>query len=550
MQVAGMQIPGRGNEILSGRSRIFTDEKVVDESNLIDVLANAYTKHCNNVEEIEYLLKYESGHHPMIMNRVKEIRPEVDYRVVDNVAHYVTRFHIGYFWGTPAMYIQRGNEDIHQTPSEVDDEGIAGLNEMLRNGEGISAKRQHIGSFVEKTGIGYSMVDIKSADEFDEDFILIRHHRQKKDEYVGSLCHVYDLDPRYTFCVYHNGVGKRKVLGVTYVRKQSGETVFTCYTDKKVFEVRRGEIMNANPTTQVNLLGKIPIVEWNRDVDITGCFEHVIPDMDALDILTSDFANNSTQRTQDIWWGHNIALPQDENGNDITPESGEWVLTTTPQGLNERASDAKIAPLASTYDSVSAQSQMSKRFNHILQKCYVPIQTESSGGGSTGTAMDMSAGWSAAELDALEEQNTIEAAVREELNLILLAIKFVPEQYLPVDNPIRQIHSADIDIHFSRRRNYDLSIKANTFATLLSRGVHGRHALKVTELFEDNEQVWRDSQEMIEAYQTRQCKGEPGEQYGTSSSSGDVKDIGDNDRILQDSSDQTSNSPIVGGFTE
>ena len=164
-----------------------------------------------------------------------------------------------------------------------------------------------------------------------------------------------------------------------------------------------------------------------------------------------------------------------DNGNVQEPKSGQWVLTFTPQGLNDRASDAKIAPLASTYDSASAQSQIYRKFNHILQKCYVPIQSETTGGGSTGSAMDMSAGWSAAELDALEEQNSIELAAREELKLILRAIRFVPEDVLPMDNPIRKIHHTDIDIHFSRRRNYDLSVKANAMATLVGRGVHPRH---------------------------------------------------------------------------
>ena len=515
-----------------GRKRIYTDEKYIDQSNILSVLGRAYSKHIANVIDMDFLIDYEAGIHPAIRDRVKTTREDIDYKVVDNIAHYVSRFHIGYFWGTPAMYIQRGNQEIHASDAIVDDTGITGLNEMLRNGEDISYKRQQIAKFVEKTGIGHSLVEIKLAEEYDDDDVLVN----SDGEYIGSLCHVYDLDSRFTFCVYHNGIGKKKVLGVTYVKNEDASYVFTCYTDSYVYEIKNGEIVSAS----INPLGKIPIIEWNRDVDLTGCFEHCIADMDALDAQASDIANDSTQRTQDIWWGHNVGFPEDEQGNPKKPKSGEWVVTYTPQGLNERASDAKIAPLASTYDGASAQNQLYRKFNHILQKCYVPIQSETTGGGSTGSAVDMSAGWSAAELDALQEQNVIELAAREELKLILKAIKFVPESVLSTDSPIRKIHHTDVDIHFPRRRNYDLSVKANAFATMIAHGIHPRHALKVVEMFEDNEQVFKDSEEMLLAYQEKVCTMEPEETGGTATNAEGMKN---NDRILQDMSDQISNSP-------
>ena len=53
---------------------------------------------------------------------------------------------------------------------------------MLRNGEDISYKRQQIAKYVEKTGIGHSLVEIKLADEYDDDDILIND----EGEYIGS----------------------------------------------------------------------------------------------------------------------------------------------------------------------------------------------------------------------------------------------------------------------------------------------------------------------------------------------------------------------------
>ena len=77
-----------------------------------------------------------------------------------------------------------------------------------------------------------------------------------------------------------------------------------------------------------------------------------------------------------------------------------------------------------------------------------------------------------------------------------------------------------------------MSIKANTYATYVSHGINGRHALKVIDAFEDTEQVWLDSRDSIEEYQASL--------------------IGDNETgpIMSDNSDQEQNSPIIDGLEE
>src|SRR5699024_3238856 len=125
----------------------------------------------------------------------------------------------------------------------------------------------------------------------------------------------------------------------------------------------------------------------------------------------------------------------------------------------------------------------------------------SEGGGSTGVAADSMSGWNATSVDANRQEQLISGAVREELVLILKAIDLADKKYLKADDPLRKLHSTDIDLKFSRRQNWDISTKANAFATLVSHGVHGRHALKVTNMFEDVEQVYIDSKDGIDEYQ-------------------------------------------------
>ncbi len=494
-----------GNDML-GRKKIYTNQKNIDRKNIINVLKDAYEEHQQNAREIQFLIDYERGVQPL--QRPKTVRQDIDIQVESSLPNYIKEFNIGYNWGSAIMLVQRGNDEFHNTKARSDDMGISALNEQLKNIENIGYKDQCMAEFIEIGGIGHKMVDIKT------DFPNIQN-----GTYVGSLVEDYYLDSRYAFCVYHNGPGQKKLIGVTFI-ENDGKLYMTCTTDRYRYEIEDWEIKEE----QINPLGMVNIVEFERLPDRTGCFERKISEIDALNILESDFANDSSQRTQELWWGDNIEF-EDENGNPRTPKSGEWILTCSQDGKV-----AKIQPLSSNFDGGSSLNAIEEKRTTILQDCYVPIQYSSSGGGSTGTATDMSAGWSAAELMAQRKQQVTENGKREELELIIRAINMVPVNILPADSPIRSVHSADVEFHFNRRKNYDMSIKANTFATYFQNGVHPRHALHIIDAFPDTEQTYLDSLEMFTALQKNMV----------SSGSTETVNLGSSDPLYQ-----VDQSPII-----
>lgn len=497
---------------LCGRIKILTDVKEINRDNVLDVLRKAYAKHRINAARIQFLMDYERGCQPL--KRPKTIRPEIDIQANDNLANYIKEFKIGYFWGTPAMLVQRGNKESHDTNADIDSEGISALNEMLTNGNYIGRENLKLAEFVEVGGIGHRIVDVKT------DF--------KENELNPTYVNVYTLDSRNAFCVYYAGVGQKKVMGVTYA-KISGKIYYTCFT-----EYSRFEIQGDNVEEIVNPFGMIPIVEYERSVDRTGCFERQIPLCDELNIMISDFANDVSQHTQTIWWGNDIEFPTDENtGEERKPQNGEWVMTQSAgDGTNQ-----KIQALSSVYDNASTLNAIADTRTKILQNAKVPIQYTSEGGGSTGVATDAMSGWSATEVDAIREEQLIGNGHREELELILKAIDMVDTRYLPENSLLRKVHSTDINFHFNRRKNYDMSVKANAFGTWVAHGINGRHALKAVDAFEDVEQVWMDSKDGIEEYQKST--------YGNTENPSQTTD---NERIMSDNSDQISNSPIIDGI--
>ena len=291
---------------LRGRRRIYTDAVEITEDNIFEELSNAVIKFCKPQEEIKFLLDYEKGIQPL--KREKKIRSDIDIKVSDNVANQVVEFKLGYNWGNPIIYVQRGNTDLNNSTEEENskqDTAVSMLNAM-NDCEFAFAKDQDLARYVEITGIGFQMVDVKPI-------------------YDGlSAFDLVTLNPLSTFCIYRNTAKQEKIAGVTFRTLENGNTYYTVFTPKKRFEIENlVKVVNGEKKSEWNFLqrsgernpfGKVPIVEFNRAADRTGVFERQISDMDALNIEVSDFANSVAQTTQEVFFGVGFDLPKDGNG--------------------------------------------------------------------------------------------------------------------------------------------------------------------------------------------------------------------------------------------
>lgn len=504
---------------LRGRHRIYTDVEEITENNVIEVLQEAILIHERNREEIAFLLAYEKGDQPL--KREKKVRKEIDIKDIDNVANQVTEFKLGYDWGNPITYVQRGTKDLTGSDPERDDDGISMLNEM-NDAEGAPAKDQELARYIEIAGIGFQMVDIKQEYEGDSAFDLLT------------------LNPLFTFCIYRNTARQQKIAGVTYRTLKNGERYFTVYTKHRRFEIRNAQkIINGQNqpddkwgflprSGECNPLAAVPIVEFIRAYDRMGCFERQIPDMDALNIEVSDFVNGVAQHVQEVWWGNDFDLPVNkETGEAEAPVSGQWLMTKTTQ--SGKTPIAK--PLTSDVGYDGIQSNIGSKRNTILQKCYVPLQSDP-GGGSTGTAMSMSSGWSAAEASACKKELIIRRSKMEIVRLELAAIKKSPD--IPQNSPLLQLKPSDVYPKFTRQKTFDLGTKTNSMVAMIKAGIHGRIAMQTVDLFPDVAQAWNDSKDLIEKFQESLFQKKEAE--------------GDN-REQQDLTDQIGNSPILDGMS-
>ena len=504
-----------------GRYELLTDKPEVNHENIIQILQEVFPMHQVNAMRINYLLGYEAGNQPL--QRAKTYRSDIDCKCVDNVAHEIAKFHIGYKWGVPITVIQRGEKD---SGNDKEVSAISLLNEQYEMQQ-IRKKTQKLARFVEICGVGYTFVDINSDYEDGE-----------------SLFNIEALDARTTFVVRSSYYYDRRVMvSVTYRTDSKGNNYFTCFTDKDRFEILNlTKIMNgkkvveeekwqhAERSGEINPLGINPIIEWIRNDDRMGCFERQISDLDNLNLLISDFTNDVEQNTQAIWHGNDIAFPTEiitnEDGTKTEkvkkPGTNEWVVTETTQ-------DGKtpfIKPLAVEYDYQGMLNNIVTRRALILQNADVPQRNDNSGG-STGIAMDSATGWSNAETVASAQQNIMEGCKLEEIKVVLRAIKV--SSHTPTDSPLMDLKYRDCQPNIKRNKSYELTNKTNAWATLVSHGMNGYHALKTVNLVDDVNQVWMDSKEMIEKYQDSLFN----------------KTTKEEGRLQSDNSDQTSNSPFL-----
>ena len=180
----------------------------------------------------------------------------------------------------------------------------------------------------------------------------------------------------------------------------------------------------------------------------------------------------------------------------------------------------------------------------ILQKCNVPQRNDNSGG-STGIAMSDATGWSAAETSATKQQSIIDGCKMEEVKVVLRAIKKHPD--ISADCPLLKLKYSDIKPNTNRQKNYELTTKVNFFATAVSHGINGLHALKAMNAFEDVNQVWEDSRELIKKYQSSIFDKTENTDVQNEAVGGMDEQKPNSDRLEQDKSDQEINSPVMTG---
>lgn len=450
-----------------GRKMITTDVAVIDRTNIHDVLSKAMSIHIMNRGKIKRLFEYEKGNQN-ILYRTKDIRPEINNTIVENHAHEIVNFKVGYVFGQPISYVQRANKDLSNT--EVSgDKVVDAVNEMLFE-EGKYYKDQELARTFSICGVGYRMIT-----------------PYKKKKGVSDF-RITNLDPRNTFVVYSADVFHDPMMAVSYWTDEDRMIHYTIYTENNVYTTvgRFGEVFTPKGELQesINGIGVIPIIEYKNDTSRMGCFERVLGLLEAINLCTSDRLNGLAQFVQSLLWFSDIDIDKDQF-KELREEGG----------IATRSQDGKtpiLQYIKTELNQTEVQTLADYLYMQVLQITGTPARGQSSGG-NTGVALMLGeSGWQLAEENAQSAETLFGDSERQ----MLLVIKNIIER--SKDNDISELCIADIDIKFNRNKISNLLNKTQALMNLQSAGINMRHAIKTVDLFPDPQQVYKDSKERLE----------------------------------------------------
>ena len=442
-------------KVFAGRTIISTNAKSITRENLLTVLTQAKMAHSKNKTEIEYLFNYYKGKQP-ILDRKKEVRPDICNTIVVNRANEIVAFKTGYLCGEPIQYINRNGEDTVT-------ENINTLNEYMFS-EDKASQDEEIVEWGNICGTAYRLVLPDDRGETDE-----------------APFEMYTLDPRYAFVVYSNGIGKKPLMGVIESQDENNVTHYSIYTEDKYFHVLESSIVEETP----HILGMIPIFEYPANNARLGAFEIVLPLLDAINNVESNRLDGVEQIVQAFIKFINCDITKDEY------EAFLKMGAIKVKSVDGAPADVGVVTTELNQDQTQTLSE--NLYNTVLTICGMPNRNGGNSTSDTGSAVLLRDGWSLAEARAKDSEHIFKRAEKQMLKLVLKICNTSGELALKL---------SDISLKFTRRNYENIQSKSQVLISMLQQEkIHPLLAFSSSGLFIDPEEAYTLSMKYYEEQQ-------------------------------------------------
>ena len=439
-------------KIMNGRRVIKMSVKEITKDNLQEVLRKSLDIHNLNSSDIDYLYKYYKGDQP-IRYRVKEVRPEICNRIVENRANEIVSFKVGYLCGEPIQYVSRsGDENIVKQ--------VNLLNEYMF-AEDKASQDQEIVEWQMICGTAFRLVLPDSSDDLDE-----------------APFEIYTLDPRNTFVVYSSEIGNTPLMGVKYYVDDNNVKHYSVYTKDNYFTID-GDLLTS---VQPHALGDIPIIEYPANNARLGSFEIVLPLLDAMNNVASNRMDGVEQLVQAFIKFINCDISKEEYQEFL--ELGAIKV----KSVDGQAADVGV--VTTELNQTQSQTLKDDYYNAMLTICGMPNRNGSKSTSDTGAAVVLRDGWSDAEARAKDSENVFKRAEKKMLKLVLRICEDLRDSTL---------HLRDIDMKFTRRNNEAIQSKSQVLISMLQEPkIHPQLAFQHSGMFSDAESAYSMSMKYYE----------------------------------------------------
>lgn len=440
-----------------GRRVITTDAIEINDSNVVAELEKAMFTHILNRAEIDYLWEYYRGKQP-ILRRVKEVRPEICNKIVENRANEIVSFKVGYLCGEPIQYVCRNADDMVS-------QAISVLNEMMFS-ENKASQDKEIVEWQMICGTAYRLVlPDEVLDEDDAPFEL------------------FTLDPRDTFIIRSNEVGNKPLLGVKYSTDEFGQNTFSVYSKNRFWKIKDGKILES----KAHSLGMVNIFEYPANNARLGAFEIVLPLLDAINTVASNRLDGVEQFVQAFIKFINCDISA-EDFKELKELGG--IKVKSVDGAN-----ADVDMITNELNQTQIQTLVDYMYQTVLTICGMPNRNGGSSTSDTGSAVLLRDGWSLAEARAKDSELMFKRAEQQMLKLILKICR--DSKGVPTE--LNALRLKDIALQFTRRNYEAIQSKSQVLVSMLQQSkIHPRLAFESSGLFIDPERAYSISMEYHE----------------------------------------------------
>lgn len=433
-----------------GRRPIYVDEAKITKANVVEVVKKVMETHNTNASEIHYLRDVYKGKHD-ILKRIKQVRADINNKVVVNYPYRIVSFKTGYFLGDPIQYVARNSED-HAG------ESIAELNNYML-AESKPSEDTDLTEDIYVSGVGYRYV-IEKSNESDKN----------EAPFETTV-----LDPEYTFVAYDRSYRHNQVLCGTYYKTDNDmKTYYTVYTDNKVFWIEDDKVIDSKP-----YYGNYqPIIEYRFNRDRMGAFEPVLSMIHAIDVVASDRVNGIAQFVQAFMKARGLNI--DAEGYNELKEQGLILLPP----------DGDIEYVIAQLNQSETQTLVDYMYQSILEICGMPNRNGGSSTSDTGTAVILRDGFSDAESYARRDEMSFRKSEQVFLKRVIEICNTQRDTGLTLGT---------IDIHFTRRNYENIEAKVSTLVAALGCDkIHPKLAWEMSNAVPDVESAYQMSQDYIQ----------------------------------------------------
>lgn len=446
--------------LLTGRRRIFTNIREVTSGNVVGLVNESMASHLMNVVEINYLWNYYRGRQP-ILDRTKEVRPEINNKVVENHAQECVDFKLGYQLSDPVQYVSRGGSDGDTVSEEVKK-----LNDIMY-GE-------------DKETLDYDLFEQLLVVGTCPRIILPDSAQDDESINGGGPFEIFNIDPRQGFVVYSDDYRHDPVAGVYIGRGDDGQTVFNVYAKNKFFSVIGNTVVEDTDT----VIGFVPIIEYELNNVRMGVFEPVLPILDAINAIESNRLDGIEQTVQSLMKFINCDIDEETFIGMLKLGA---VKVTSVDG-----SQGDVDIIRNDLDQTQTQVTKDDLYQAFLSITGMPNRAAGVGNSDTGAAVIYRDGWALAEAHAKSYELRFK---KSEKKLLEIAIGICS-----VDKSSEiSLHVSDVDIKFNRRNYDNILTKSQVLTTMLDNPrIHPLLAFQSCGMFTDPEAAYLASEKHYE----------------------------------------------------